>query len=179
MSGGISKANESSTSVEWINKGFKKTNMGTPESTAQVHPRLLTRALLERAVASGKTKFLRGKNESVLQAALKLWVIYYLCASFTGTVKGVTLNGSKVCGVKIDDYELPADAILIALGPWSGHARSWFPKANLPETYGMRAHSVVVRLPQAPPPQALFLPNDRGEVNSICFIRLNAAEMAM
>ena len=89
----------------------------------------------------------------------------HLCVSFTGTVKGVALNGSKVCGVKVDDYELPADAILIALGPWSDHARSWFPKANLPEMYGMRAHSVVVRLPQAPPPQALFLPNDRGEVN--------------
>ena len=72
VSGVISKANESSTFVEWINKGFKKTNMGTPESTAQVHPRLLTRALLERAVASGKTKFVQGKNGNVLQAAPQL-----------------------------------------------------------------------------------------------------------
>ena len=68
-----------------------------------------------------------------------------------GTVKRVMLTGSKVCGVQVDDYELPADAVLIALGPWSNHARSWFPKANLPDIYGMRAHSVVVRMPQAPP----------------------------
>lgn len=87
-----------------------------------------------------------------------------LCVRVSGTVKGVALNGSKVLGVKVDDYELPADAILIALGPWSVHAISWFPKANLPEIYGMRAHSVVVRQPQAPP-HALFLPNDMGEVN--------------
>ena len=80
-----------------------------------------------------------------------------------GTVKRVMLTGSKVCGVQVDDYELPADAVLIALGPWSNHARSWFPKANLPDIYGMRAHSVVVRMPQAPP-QALFLPNEMGEV---------------
>ena len=39
-----------------------------------------------------------------------------------GTVKRVMLTGSKVCGVQVDDYELPADAVLIALGPWSNHA---------------------------------------------------------
>ena len=87
-----------------------------------------------------------------------------LCLCLAGTVKGMVLHGSKVLGVKVDNNELPADAVLIALGPWSDHARSWFPKANLPEVYGMRAHSVVVRHQQAPP-QALFLPNDMGEVN--------------
>ena len=95
-----------------------------------------------------------------------------LCVRVTGTVKGVALNGSQVLGVKVDDYELPADAILIALGPWSVHARSWFPKANLPEIYGMRAHSVVVRQPQAPP-HALFLPNDMGEVNLLILFQLS------
>ena len=78
----------------------------------------------------------------------------------------MALNGSKVIGIKVDDYELPAEAILISLGPWSDNARRWFPKANLPEMFGMRAHSVVVRMPQAPP-EALFLPNDMGEVNML------------
>ena len=70
MSGGISKAKKSSASVEWTSRSFKKINMGTQRSTAQVHPRLLTLALLERAIASGRTKFLQGKNGIVIRAVL-------------------------------------------------------------------------------------------------------------
>ena len=73
----------------------------------------------------------------------------------------MVLDGNRVRGVQVDDYELPADVVLITLGPWSDHARQWFPKANLPEISGRRAHSVVVRLPQAPA-QALFLPDHTG-----------------
>ena len=67
---GSSKAKESSASDGWISKGLVKTNMGTQESTAQVHPKLLTKALMEKAVANGKTKFLQGKE--------------YICVDFLG-----------------------------------------------------------------------------------------------
>ena len=124
-------AEESSASADWISKGSTKTHMGTRESTAQVHPRLLTRALRERAVAGGKTNFFEARAEELpRQAAVLLQncgSLMQLCVRVSGTVKGVALNGSKVLGVKVDDYELPADAILIALGPWSVHAISWFP----------------------------------------------------
>ena len=59
---GSSKAKESSASDGWISKGLSKKSMGTEDSTAQVHPKLLTKALMERAVANGKTKFLQGKE---------------------------------------------------------------------------------------------------------------------
>ena len=62
---GSSKTKESSASDGWISKGLLKTSMGTEDSTAQVHPKLLTKALMERAVANGKTKFLQGKEECV------------------------------------------------------------------------------------------------------------------
>lgn len=38
---------------------------------------------------------------------------------------------------------LPADAVVIALGPWSGQAASWLPL--LPGVGGQKAHSVVLR----------------------------------
>jgi glycine/D-amino acid oxidase-like deaminating enzyme len=38
---------------------------------------------------------------------------------------------------------LPADAVLIALGPWTGQAAAWLP--SLPAVGGQKAHSVVLR----------------------------------
>ena len=60
--GSIKDTEDSSTSGGWLRKNSTKAIMGTVRTTAQVHPRLLTKALLEKAVTRGNTKFLKGMN---------------------------------------------------------------------------------------------------------------------
>ena len=48
---------------------------------------------------------------------------------------------------------IEADAVVIAMGPWSALARRWLP---VPDVYGLKGHSIVLR-PSAPvPAEALF-----------------------
>ena len=72
--------------------------LGLPETTAQIHPALFTAALLEAAQARG--------------AELR-----------KGVVEGVATRGGAVRGVAVDGETLEADAVVLALGPWTGRVR--------------------------------------------------------
>ena len=93
--------------------------LGTTASTAQVHPGAFTRALLQAAVGRG--------------ARLQM-----------GCVTGIALapDGGAVRGVEVDGEAVAADAVVIAMGPWSVLACQWLP---LPPVYGLKGHSIVVR----------------------------------
>ena len=56
---------------------------------------------------------------------------------FRAFILGVILKSGSV---------LPADVVVIAMGPWSGKARHWFPKAGLLNVTGNRAHSIVMKI---------------------------------
>ncbi len=105
----------------WVDCAVRRVSVGgTQETTAQVHPRLLTTAFMDRAKEKGAT---------VVIAA----------------VKSVRLEGKKVTGAVLSNGEtLSADVFVVAMGPWSGRARDWFPEARLPRVRGGRAHSVVL-----------------------------------
>lgn len=45
-------------------------------------------------------------------------------------------------GVVVGDDVIPADDVIIAMGPWSQSARAWLP---LPSISGQKYHSVVLR----------------------------------
>ncbi|KAI8463654.1 MAG: hypothetical protein J3K34DRAFT_140100 [Monoraphidium minutum] len=62
-----------------------------------------------------------------------------------GAVQGLALDGGRrVTGVEVEGAGLvEADAVVIALGPWSGQAAAWLPQ--LPRVGGQKAHSVVLR----------------------------------
>ncbi|GAB0491086.1 hypothetical protein MMPV_002334 [Pyropia vietnamensis] len=124
--------------------------LGTPATTAQVHPAKLTRALLN---ASGAT--------------LRTGTVTGVVTGDRGAVTGVRLAGGDV---------LPCGKLVLAMGPWSDRACAWLPAAGLPPVVGIKAHSVVLaeRLPcgrryepsdggtltrstAGIPPQALFL----------------------
>lgn len=115
----------------WLDGPAKSPRViGTTETTAQVHPQLFTRALLAKAVEEYGLKVVIGKVESVEAAA-----------------KGVVLE---------DGRRIEADAVVLALGPWSGKfglLRSLF-RVN-----GLKAHSIVVepKDPSAITAHALFL----------------------
>jgi glycine/D-amino acid oxidase-like deaminating enzyme len=102
--------------------------IGGAATTAQVDPRRFTTTLLEAAVERG-------------------------AALVTGVVEGLALDGPEgaVSGVVVDGEELPADAVVLALGPWTAQAQRWL---ALPQVFGTKSASVV--LGAEVPAQAVF-----------------------
>jgi glycine/D-amino acid oxidase-like deaminating enzyme len=106
-----------------------KQQLGTARTTAQVHPEKFTRGMMAAAVAAG--------------ARVQ-----------TGEVTGLVCDGGRVRGVLVDGAAIEADAVLIAMGPWSLLACRWLP---LPPVYGLKGHSVIVQSGGAASPHALFV----------------------
>lgn len=102
--------------------------IGGAETTAQVDPLRVTRALLDEALARG-------------------------AELVTGVVDGLALGGpgGAVSGVSIDGARHPADVVVLALGPWTARAQRWL---ALPQVLGTKSASVV--LGAEVPAQAVF-----------------------
>ncbi len=116
--------------------------LGTVESTAQVHPAEFTQAMMTAAIANG--------------ARLRI-----------GTVDGIGLSpdGSRVTGAIVDGAVVAGDAVVIAMGPWSILAGQWLP---LPAVHGLKGHSLVFEGEPSMSPQALFVEYEAadGEVSA-------------
>jgi glycine/D-amino acid oxidase-like deaminating enzyme len=69
-------------------------------------------------------------------------------------VTGILRNGDTATGVLVDGEVLEADAVVIAMGPWSSLARRWLP---LPAVYGLKGNSVVLDTGDRVGAQALFV----------------------
>ena len=118
-------------------------SMGGPSTIAQVHPRKLVEAMMQKATTLG--------------------------ASFRqATVQGFVVDdngGGVVRGLQTDDGVIEADAVVVAMGPWT-HAvglknqtsqcdvRGWGID-DMPPIVGTKYHSVVVQAP-APLETATF-----------------------
>src|SRR5262249_35208242 len=116
----------------WLSAGVAITGrLGTPQTTAVLEPRAFTTGLMRAAEDLGAT--LR-----------------------PGTVMALERNPSDaVRGVVLDDGEIvEADAVVIALGPWSLLATRWLP---LPAVFGFKGHSLVFQTGDNIPAEALFL----------------------
>lgn len=105
--------------------------IGTPETTASVHPRLFTQTLLQAAQQLGAE--LRIANVSGLRR---------------------TPDGSRVTGIETDRGPVEADAVVIALGPWSTLAAAWL---DLPPVFADKGHSLVFNTATDIPAEAVFL----------------------
>lgn len=127
--GGI-HADNSAAGATWLDGDCAVyTQLGSTDSTAQVHPRLFTEALMAQAGSRGATVV-------------------------TGRVEGLDIAGGRVRGVRVDGTLMPADAVVVAMGPWSNAASQWLP---LPPVDGLKGFSVTLA-PSAPvPAQALFV----------------------
>ena len=118
--------------LDWLSDGIViSQHIGTPETTASVHPGKFTLAMMEAAKKHG--------------AELRL-------AQVTGVLR--RSRESVVQGVEADGLAIEADATVIAMGPWSGLAREWLP---LPQVFGERSPSIVYDTGTDVPPHALFL----------------------
>jgi glycine/D-amino acid oxidase-like deaminating enzyme len=111
--------------------------LGTPESTAQVHPALFTRTLLQQARERGAQLLIGG-------------------------VQGVEVDNGAVTGVRVDGGIVPADAVVIAMGPWSTRAAQGL---ALPPVHGLKGHSITLQPTEPVPAHAVFTTytTDAGE----------------
>ncbi|GFP96097.1 putative oxidoreductase c1f5.03c [Phtheirospermum japonicum] len=107
--------------------------IGTTETTAQVQPQLFTKTLLAKAVEEYGLKVVIGKLEKV--------------AMSEGEAKAVVLEGGG---------ELQADAVVLALGPWTS---KFSLLGSIFTISGLKAHSIILepKDPGAITPHALFL----------------------
>ena len=101
--------------------------LGSPETTAQVHPARFTVALLDEAQAGG--------------AALRI-----------GVVESVISRDGAIGGVTVDGQALEADAVVLAAGPWTGRIKG----LRLPSIHGLKGYSVTLDAADVPA-HALFM----------------------
>jgi glycine/D-amino acid oxidase-like deaminating enzyme len=114
----------------WLSSDVEvKGRLGSAGTTAQVHPAAFTNGMMRAARARG--------------AGLRL-----------GKVTGLLRRGGDVVGVDLDGEAIEADAIVIAMGPWSAIAARWL---SLPPVFGLKGHSIVFETGELIPPEALFL----------------------
>jgi glycine/D-amino acid oxidase-like deaminating enzyme len=119
-------------SLGWLSNGVTIAGpLSTPDTTAIVHPHKFTSAVMSAAQRNG--------------AQLGL-----------GRVTGIRRsdNGPAVSGVEVDGRVVEADAVVIAMGPWSVLAATWM---ALPAVFGHRSPSIVYDTGRDVPPEALFL----------------------
>jgi glycine/D-amino acid oxidase-like deaminating enzyme len=109
--------------------------LGSPETTAQVHPAAFTRGIMRAAEAQGAE-----------------WRL--------GHVTALAKDGGRVTGVEVGGETILGDAVVVAMGPWSILAAAWLP---LPAVYGLKGHSLVFATGTKIPAEAAFL--EYREVN--------------
>jgi glycine/D-amino acid oxidase-like deaminating enzyme len=120
----------SAYALGWLSDAVTVTQaLGSPETTAQVHPGQFTAAMMRAAEAQG--------------AQLR-----------HGRVSGITKREGRATGVEVDGAVIEGDAIVIAMGPWSILAASWLP---LPPVFGLKGHSLVFETGTTVPGEAVFL----------------------
>ena len=102
--------------------------LGSPETTAQIHPARFTRALVDATGARG----------GVLRQ---------------GAVEDVVRRDGVAAGVRVDGETLAADAVVLALGPWTGLLAN---RLRLPRVHGLKGYSVTLTGVDLPP-HAVFM----------------------
>jgi len=118
------------TKLGWISDGvIIGGQLSTTETTATVNPRAFTFGMMRAAQKHG--------------ASVR-----------HGEVTGLSRRGDRLVGVDVDGETIAADAVVIALGPWSLRAAQWL---SLPLVYGLQSPSLVYDTAKDVPPEALFL----------------------
>ncbi len=97
--------------------------LGTEETTAQVDPEAFTTGMMDLAGERG-ARLVGGVVQGIERSA----------------------DGGRATGVVVDGEVLAADAVVIAMGPWSVLAAAWL---ALPAVYGLEGHSLVFDDPGA------------------------------
>jgi glycine/D-amino acid oxidase-like deaminating enzyme len=117
--------------LDWLTEGVTIAGqIGTPDTTAIVHPRKFTMGMIAAAERLG-AKLRRGRITGIVRHA-------------DGKARGVEVGGDII----------EAEAVVVAMGPWSLLAAGWI---DLPVVFGQRSPSVVYDTGSDVPAHALFL----------------------
>jgi glycine/D-amino acid oxidase-like deaminating enzyme len=134
--GGVASAANSLTGhangrpVDWVaDDVVVYRRLGSTETTAQVQPGDFTAAMMRAAEGHG--------------ARLRV-----------GEATGLVRRNDMVTGVEVDGEALSADAVVVAMGPWSILSSAWLP---MPGVFGLKGHSIVFETGTKLPAEALFL----------------------
>ncbi|PYM93031.1 MAG: FAD-binding oxidoreductase [Candidatus Rokuibacteriota bacterium] len=101
----------------WLDgAGVVTAALGSTATTAQVQPARFTAALLDAAQARGGT--------------LRI-----------GLVESLVQHGGAARGVRVGGETIDADAVVLAMGPWTGRLGGRVP---LPNIYGLKGYSVTL-----------------------------------
>jgi glycine/D-amino acid oxidase-like deaminating enzyme len=118
--------------LDWLTPNVVLTErLGTTATTATVTPRRFTTGMMNAALALG-AELRRGTITALVRRE----------------------DDSTVRGVEVEGTMIEADAVVIALGPWSLLAAEW---ARLPAVFGRRSPSLVYDLGAKVSAEALFL----------------------
>lgn len=118
--------------LDWLSDAVSLgRRLGSPDTTAQVHPGRFTTGMLRAAQTRGAR-------------------VGYSCV--TGIARDA--GGRRVRGVAVDGALIEGDAVVIAMGPWSILAAAWLP---LPGVFGLKGHSLVFETGTSIPAEAVFL----------------------
>ena len=116
----------------WLSGGVViASRLGTTATTAIVHPRAFTAAMMRAGQGHG-AELRDGRITGIVRPA----------------------EGSSVRGVEVDGGVIEADAVVVAMGPWSLLAAEWM---VLPAIFGRRSPSLVYDTGKDVPAEALFL----------------------
>ncbi|KAG4442587.1 hypothetical protein IFR05_001917 [Cadophora sp. M221] len=117
-------------SLDWFDADAIKSysEMGTPSTTAQVHPYLFATSMASLAISSG-AKVILGSVTAIDYSS-----------PGTQSVKSVTYEDKETKEV----CNIPATDVILAAGPWTSRV---FPTAPIE---AMRAHSVVIKADVSP-----------------------------
>jgi glycine/D-amino acid oxidase-like deaminating enzyme len=127
--GGYSGSGDRRKAATWLSGRIAlDRRLGSTETTAQIDPHAFTTGLMAAAAGHG-------------------------ASVAVGTVTGLVRRGDRVTGAVVDGETVEADAVVIAMGPWSILAAAWLP---LPVVHGLKGHSIVFETGPVPP-EALFL----------------------
>jgi glycine/D-amino acid oxidase-like deaminating enzyme len=114
----------------WLDgSGIVTATLGSTETTAQVTPARFTAALLDAAQAHGTTLRMAAVQDVARRDGAAFGVV---------TTDGETLEG---------------DAVVLAMGPWTGRLAG---RVQLPNIYGLKGYSVTLAAPEVPA-HALFV----------------------
>jgi glycine/D-amino acid oxidase-like deaminating enzyme len=129
--------------LDWLSDGvIIGARLSTTETTAIVHPRSFTLAMMRAAQQHG-------------------------ARLHHGQVTGIAHRGKAIVdGVYIEREVIRADAVVIAMGPWSLRAAQWL---QVPAVFGQQSPSLVYNTGKDVPAEALFLDylEDDGNVVTV------------
>lgn len=140
-------SNRKSKTLEWVDKGVIGSSvMGNEETIAQVHPKKLCDQLWKFSESKGST--------------LKIGKVVKIVTDTSNTDMQY-----RIRGVELEDGSIvEASKVVIACGPWTETARSWFPivlDEKIPEITGVKCHSILVKSPKVLQ-EAVFFESDEG-----------------